>query len=425
MDFGILPPEVNSGRIYAGPGSGSMLAAATAWEGLAVVLNSAAVSYGSVIAGLALESWLGPASASMAAAAAPFAGWLSAAAARAEQSATQARTAAAAFETAFAMTVPPPLIAANRDQLMSLAATNILGQNSPAIEATQADYAEMWAQDAAAMYGYAGASEAASTLTPFSQPSQTVDPAGPAAQAAAVAAGAGARTETDAQAVLGQLSSIAPQALQGLASLMSAAPLPSGLAAPAAASVTIPTPIGDLDVVAVYIATIGTASLGAAVANASVNTARPWNTASGCCGPDGNGLEPTQNNTIGSETGVLVSAPSTGGGAASAGVGQAAMVGGLTVPHSWTMAAPEIRLAVEALPSASLSPVPTDMGGAPAGLMSGMALASLAGRGIGGAGTRGSSGAATEEEGQPKRQPTVVVIQQQPPAGGPTGTRPL
>ena len=53
------------------------------------------------------------------------------------------------------MTVPPPVIAANRTQLMSLTATNFFGQNTPAIAATEAQYSEMWAQDAAAMYGYA------------------------------------------------------------------------------------------------------------------------------------------------------------------------------------------------------------------------------------------------------------------------------
>ena len=50
------------------------------------------------------------------------------------------------------------MFAANRAQLMSLIAINILGQNTPAIAATEADYGEMWAQDATAMYGYAGAS---------------------------------------------------------------------------------------------------------------------------------------------------------------------------------------------------------------------------------------------------------------------------
>ncbi|MCV7122329.1 PPE family protein [Mycobacterium lacus] len=416
MDFGVLPPEVNSGLMYAGPGSGSMLAAATAWDGLAAVLDSAAVSYRSVLAGLTLESWLGPASASMAAAAAPYAGWLGAAAAQAQQTATQARTAAAAFETALAMTVPPPLIAANRSQLTSLVATNILGQNSPAIEAVQADYAEMWAQDAAAMYGYAAASEAASTLTPFTPPSQTADPA--AAQAAAVSAAAGTAAETDAQAALGQVSSIGAQTLQGLASLVS--PAQSAPLAQPAAGISIPTPIGDLDVLAAYIAVAATASL----ALAAVNTTRPWIFSydhHGHGGAGAGGLEPIEESTIGART-TLVSTPAIapGAGPASADVGRAALVGSLSVPHSWTMAAPEIKLAVESLPSAGVTGVSTDLGGAPAGLLSGMALASLAGRGVGSGGSPSGS-APEEDEGQPKRKPTVVVIQKPPPATGPAG----
>ena len=234
-----------------------MLAAANAWDGVAAVLNSAAVSYGTVIAGLAVESWFGPASASMAAAATPYAAWLSAAAMRAERTAAQARTAAGAYETAYAMTVPPPLITANREQLTSLAATNLLGQNSPAIEALQAEYAEMWAQDAAAMFAYAASSETASTLLPFTAPAQAPDPAGPAAAAAAVSG----------QPALDLISSMSAQTLQGLAALIS--PASTATTAPAAA---IPTPIGDLDIAAAYIAITATASLSLS----AVNTARPW-----------------------------------------------------------------------------------------------------------------------------------------------------
>ena len=141
----MLSPEVNSGRMYTGPGSGPMLAAATAWDALAAELQGAAASYSSAITGLGAE-WQGPSSATMAAAAAPYIEWMSTTAAQAEQTAGQARAAAGAYETAFAATVPPPVIAANRALLMSLIATNILGQNTPAIAATEADYAEMWAQ---------------------------------------------------------------------------------------------------------------------------------------------------------------------------------------------------------------------------------------------------------------------------------------
>lgn len=71
--------------------------------------------------------------------------------------------------------MPPPVIEANRAQLMALIATNVLGQNAPAIAATEAQYAEMWSQDAMAMYGYAGASAAATQLTPFTEPVQTTN----------------------------------------------------------------------------------------------------------------------------------------------------------------------------------------------------------------------------------------------------------
>ncbi len=84
----------------------------------------------------------------MRAAAGAYVEWLSATAAQAEETAGQAMAAAAAYEAAFAFTVPPPEIAANRSLLAALVATNFLGKNTPAIAATEALYAEMWAQDA-------------------------------------------------------------------------------------------------------------------------------------------------------------------------------------------------------------------------------------------------------------------------------------
>ncbi len=155
FDFGALPPEINSGRMYAGPGSEPMMVAAAAWDELAAELGTATSGYSSVISELTSAPWVGPASASMVSAVMPYVTWLSAVAAQAEQTASQARAAAAAYETAFVMTVPPPVIAANRVLLMTLIATNFFGQNTPAIAATEAQYMEMWAQDAAAMYGYA------------------------------------------------------------------------------------------------------------------------------------------------------------------------------------------------------------------------------------------------------------------------------
>ncbi|MCV7030824.1 PPE family protein [Mycobacterium sherrisii] len=221
MDYGVVPPEITSGLIYSGPGSGPLMAAAAAWDGLAAELDTAASGYGSVVAELTGGPWLGPAAASMVSAAAPFVSWLGAAAVQAEQAATQSRAAAAAFEAAFTMIVPPPVIAANRMLLATLVATNFFGQNTPAIAATEAQYLQMWAQDAAAMYGYAAASAAATQLSPFESPPESTTPDGTTNQALAVAKAVAEPAGQSGQNAAGTTSQLAsadvvPQALQQL-----------------------------------------------------------------------------------------------------------------------------------------------------------------------------------------------------------------
>ncbi|KAA8959845.1 PPE family protein [Mycobacterium sp.] len=175
-DYGSLPPEVNSDRIRSGPGSAPMLAAARAWENLAEDLYLAAAACRSVIAALTGQAWLGPASAAMAATAATHVSWLTQTAAAAAEAAARARQAATAYETAVATTVPPPMIAANRAELALMGRGNPYGQHAHAIAAVEADYEQMWAQDAAAMYGYADRSAAASSLTPFLLPQHIAVP---------------------------------------------------------------------------------------------------------------------------------------------------------------------------------------------------------------------------------------------------------
>ncbi|CAJ1507556.1 PPE family protein [[Mycobacterium] holstebronense] len=215
MDFGTLPPEINSALMYSGAGSAPLWAAARAWETLGADIYTTTASYATVLADLTAH-WQGPAAAAMTKAFEPHLEWLSRAAAQAEHVAAQAGTAAAAHDAAFAATVPPAVVEANRQTLMSLMATNVLGQNTPAIAATEAAYGEMWVQDATTMYGYAGQSAAASQLTPFTAPAPTVNPAGVAAQEAAVAVAVGAATATDADS-LATLTSALPGQLGNLA----------------------------------------------------------------------------------------------------------------------------------------------------------------------------------------------------------------
>ena len=101
FDFGAFPPEVNSAKMYAGPGSASMLSAAAAWNGLASELRSQAANYSSIVSNLTGDGWQGRASAAMAAAAAQYMSWMNTTAAQAEQTAGQAQAAAAAYEAAY------------------------------------------------------------------------------------------------------------------------------------------------------------------------------------------------------------------------------------------------------------------------------------------------------------------------------------
>ncbi|OBI01160.1 PPE family protein, partial [Mycobacterium sp. E2733] len=188
FDFGAFPPEFNSARIYAGPGSGSLMAAASAWNAIAAELQSAALSYQNVVTQLASEEWAGTASAAMAQAATPYAEWLATTAAQAEQAAAQASAAAAAYEAVFAAVVPPPVIAANRALVQQLQATNVIGQNTGAIAQLEAQYGEFWAQDAGAMETYATQSTTATKgLTQFQAAPKITNDGGSATQASAVA----------------------------------------------------------------------------------------------------------------------------------------------------------------------------------------------------------------------------------------------
>jgi PPE-repeat protein len=165
MNFSVLPPEINSLRMFSGAGSEPMLAAASAWDGLASELGVAAESFSSVTSGLVGQAWQGPAAAAMSAAAVPYVGWLGAAAERAAGASAQASAVVSAFEAARAAVVHPLSVAANRHGFVRLVLANVFGQNAPAIAAAESVYEEMWAADVAAMAGYhAGASAVAGQL---------------------------------------------------------------------------------------------------------------------------------------------------------------------------------------------------------------------------------------------------------------------
>jgi PPE-repeat protein len=334
LDFGALPPEINSGRMYSGPGSGPMVVAATAWDALASELSSTATGYGSVVAELTGGQWLGPASKAMANAAAPYVAWLHGAAAQAEHTAAQAKEATAAYELAFTMTVPPPVIAANRSLLMTLVATNFLGQNTPVIATTEAHYTEMWIQDAAAMYTYAASSAGASRLTPFTQPPSTADPAGLATQSGAVVH-ATSTAAGNQRTTLSQLISTMPTALQQLAA-------PTASSNPLSASTVLSTGLSATKFVNAAVSGSNAATSGRGIF--IVNERLAFQAARDLESPP-------------RASGILASAGPVrlGGSAVSAAVGRATIVGSLSAPPCWATAAPEIQPVALALPGANVT----------------------------------------------------------------------
>ncbi len=409
MDFGALPPEINSARMYTGAGSGPMLAAAAAWDALAAELHSTAAAYGSTIQGVTVGSWHGPAAASMLTAAAPFVTWLTATGTQAEQTAAQAKLAAGAYEAAFAATVPPPVIEANRSLLMTLIATNLLGQNTPAIAATEALYAEMWAQDAAAMYGYAASSAAATVLTPFIEPPETTDASALARQSAAVTEAVGA---AETQSGLSQLMTAVPNALQAVG--------------PAAAAPAASTPIGSvIEAINPYVVAIR--PFFAAISGAYspiigfVLAGGWWLFALQILGLSQNapgvasllstggvplaGLSPLRAGYVATVT------PGVAGS-----MGQSTLVGSLSVPQGWVTAAPVMRTMASVLPAASPAALAAAPAAAEGGLFGEMAMASLAGRALAGAsirtvgnGAAGSSGGVAAAD-DVATTATIIVI---------------
>ncbi|GAA4295697.1 PPE family protein [Mycobacterium paraffinicum] len=409
LDFAQLPPEVNSALMYAGPGSGPLLAAAAAWDGLAAELHSAASSYGSVIAGLTDGPWQGPAASSMLTAALPQVAWLQGTAGRAEHAAAQAVAAAGAYEAAFAETVPPLVIAANRALLIELLATNFLGQNTAAIAATEAQYGEMWAEDAAAMYGYAGTSATASTLAPFEPAAPSTNPAGVASQAAAVAQAAGSGGGNSTQGL-----DAVPQALSSLAGSANN-PNPAfslgGVALnPEGDGLVVSGPMGDL--------------LEGLTGSQTLDASTPFDAFIRLISPTR--LFTTSFKDIqGIAQGMMPAAKSAAEGAAKAAeaalpavipgaslgslgsiggaVGKAASIGGLSVPAAWasaTPAVPPVTLAVNGFTAGgAVGPATNAVGGVP--MMP-----------FGGAGRTAAAHFVAPRYGF---KPTVIA---QPPAGG-------
>ena len=383
MSFSLIPPEINSALMFSGAGSGPLLEAASAWDGLAADLESTATQYQTAVINLTTGPWLGPSSAQMAAATAPYIAWLQGTAATAAQTGAQAKVAAAAYQSAYASMVPLPAIAANRALLAELVANNFLGQNTGAIATTEANYLDMWIQDALTMDTYQVNSTAAAAL-----PQQTPAPqvASGAVANAAPAASSASATTTVIEGLLGdfaQLFGVAGTVPTGLdaGSLVSWLGLvATGVSAnPSAALLPIQA--------SYYAGMLGSTParmfMGSGSSAGGASTGTLANMSDSLLGNVGKLVDSKTASVLGGVGNQLRS----WGSAVNASLASAHRVGGLSIPHSWHGAAPEMARAAPTLPATSVA-APSMTAGLPGSPFSQGLMGALAGRGMSTLGSR-------------------------------------
>jgi len=220
-----LSPEVNAIRLTTGPGAAAMAPAIAAYQAAGITHIEQGAQMLTTAAATATGSWQGQGGTAMMAAAIPKSEWQIEAGAHAEKAGALIGSAAAAHAAAVAATIPYPMVIANRIREATLQATNIIGQNTPAIIESNVEYGEYWSQNASAMSTYATAASgvAAGLSIPLTPPMMAgVNPAG----LAMGAAGMGAQiAQTGLQATV-----------QGLGAPLQAAGQAISAAAPAALS---------------------------------------------------------------------------------------------------------------------------------------------------------------------------------------------
>jgi PPE-repeat protein len=330
MSWAATPPEVIGAQIYGGAGITPLTNAAAALGALATELGTAATQWQSELNVLiGTTGWTGTGAAAAQAAAETYIAWLQTTATEVGQAATLAGNSAAAYGLVATPAFPgvgvvdPATVLANRTAQAALVASNVLGVNTMAIAALDTLYAEMWAQDVAAMGVYQSTSLASSALPALVGPDGSVTGISTASDTASDATAAASSTGTAASSLFNSFDGF--------------------IGTPAVAN----TINGGVNTAAWFVMNaIPTAiSLGhtlGSVPAIAVGDVVP---------ADGAGI--TEGLMVGSVTGGGMGMGGVGGlagAASSASVGEASMVGKLSVPPGWSATAAPATLASSTAP---------------------------------------------------------------------------